>query len=161
ALSKERGITFELTPARVKMAMLPKNAEPIHNPIGTAPAVKLKAGSTVIYALPGVPSEMKVIFEEYIAPVFAKISDRVFLESYLFIESMPESSLAPILEEAMATYPFIYVKSHPRMEEGRSHIELHITIYSESREKAEATLSSAVEYLRKAIEGKGGIVSKR
>ncbi|MCS7113047.1 MAG: molybdopterin-binding protein [Nitrososphaerota archaeon] len=158
ALSKERGTIFELTPARVKMAMLPKNAEPIRNPTGTAPAVRLKADSTVIYALPGVPSEMKAIFEEYIAPVFAKISDRVFLERYLFIEGMPESSLAPILEETMAAYSCIYLKSHPRMEEGRSHIELHITIYSESKEKAESILSSAVEYLKKAVEKKGGVV---
>jgi len=161
ALSKERGTILELTPARVKMAMLPKNAEPIRNPVGTAPAVKLKTDSTVIYALPGVPNEMKAIFEEYIAPILAEISDRVFLERYLFIEGLPESSLAPILEEAMATYPHIYVKSHPRMEEGRSHIELHITIYSESKDKAESILSAATEYLKKTIEEKGGIISER
>lgn len=160
-LSRERGVAFELTPARVKMAMLPRGAEPIRNPIGTAPAVKLKAGSTVIYALPGVPSEMKAIFEEYIAPVFAKISDRVFMERYLFIEGIPESTLAPILEETIAIYPSVYVKSHPRMEEGRSHIELHITVYSESREKAESMISAAIDYLKKAIEGRGSIISEK
>ncbi|MBS7642023.1 MAG: nicotinamide mononucleotide deamidase-related protein [Candidatus Bathyarchaeia archaeon] len=160
-LSRERGIPFELTPARIKMAILPKNAEPIRNPIGTAPGVRLKIDSTVIYALPGVPSEMRAIFEEYIAPILAKISDRVFAERYLFIEGVPESSLAPILEEAMGKYTDIYVKSHPRVEEGKPHIELHITTYSESRERAESILSAVAEYLKKAVRERGGLVLEK
>ena len=53
-----------MTPARVKMATLPEKTEPIQNPVGTAPAVRLDLNGTVLFALPGVPSEMEAIFTE-------------------------------------------------------------------------------------------------
>jgi len=55
---------FELTSARVKMAKIPECSEPLPNPIGTAPAIKICQCGLSVFALPGVPSEMKAIFEE-------------------------------------------------------------------------------------------------
>src|SRR5208337_4455464 len=46
-----------ITPAREKMAYLPKEAEALDNPVGTAPAVLLRTSQTVFFALPGVPKE--------------------------------------------------------------------------------------------------------
>ena len=58
---------YNLTPHRIKMAKLPQGAIPVYNPIGTAPAVIVKYKKTRIIALPGVPSELKAIFNESIA----------------------------------------------------------------------------------------------
>lgn len=157
-ISAERGVSFELTPARVKMATIPVGGKPIRNPVGTAPAVRLKVGSTVLYALPGVPREMKAIFEESIAPEMASRSDKVFSELYLHVERMAESTLAPLIDKVIEAHPEVYVKSHPRAEEGKPYIELHLTIYSESLEEARRKLEEASQYLERLIEEKGGVV---
>jgi molybdenum cofactor synthesis domain-containing protein len=51
-----------LTPAREKMAWLPQDAVPLYNPVGTAPCSMLHTGQSVIISLPGVPKELKGIF---------------------------------------------------------------------------------------------------
>jgi nicotinamide-nucleotide amidase len=47
-------------------AMFPTGAEVIHNPIGTAPGIWMKIGNSVVAAMPGVPSEMKLMFAEQV-----------------------------------------------------------------------------------------------
>lgn len=49
-------------------ALFPAGAEPIPNRCGTAPGIWLRVGSCHIAALPGVPSEMMVMFDEQIKP---------------------------------------------------------------------------------------------
>src|SRR2546422_526486 len=53
---------LKLTSARRKMARLPLGATPLKNTVGTAPGVRLEARGTIIFALPGVPREMKSVF---------------------------------------------------------------------------------------------------
>ena len=53
-----------LTTYRRKMATLPEGAEPLPNPVGTAPGVLAKLDGTTIISLPGVPAEMKAIFKQ-------------------------------------------------------------------------------------------------
>ena len=50
------------------MATLPENTMVVNNPIGTAPAMQAELPDSVVFALPGVPSEMEAIFNETIAP---------------------------------------------------------------------------------------------
>lgn len=49
-------------------AMFPEGAEPIANSCGTAPGFWMKVGSALFAAMPGVPSEMYVMFEQSIKP---------------------------------------------------------------------------------------------
>ena len=49
-------------------ALFPVGAEPIFNSCGTAPGVWLTLGGKLIIAMPGVPSEMFVMFEEQVRP---------------------------------------------------------------------------------------------
>lgn len=49
-------------------AQFPEGAEPLPNPIGTAPGVWMRFGKKVIAAMPGVPSEMFQMFEEQVKP---------------------------------------------------------------------------------------------
>ena len=60
-----------MTPARAKMARLPEGAEPLPNTVGAAPGVLLQEGDTLIACLPGVPAEMKDIFEHALWPRLA------------------------------------------------------------------------------------------
>jgi competence/damage-inducible protein CinA-like protein len=47
-----------------RQAYIPQNAIILHNPVGTAPAFVIKTDKNVIVSLPGVPLEMKTIFEQ-------------------------------------------------------------------------------------------------
>ncbi|MFL5327892.1 MAG: competence/damage-inducible protein A [Gemmataceae bacterium] len=49
-------------------AYLPAGAEPIPNPRGTAPGVWMQLGNSRVAALPGVPSEMREMFEQWLSP---------------------------------------------------------------------------------------------
>jgi competence/damage-inducible protein CinA-like protein len=54
-------------------AMLPAGAEVIPNPLGTAPGIWMTIGSTIVVAMPGVPSEMMRMFEEQVRPKLLKL----------------------------------------------------------------------------------------
>jgi nicotinamide-nucleotide amidase len=49
-------------------AFLPQGAQPLPNRVGTAPGIWMRIGETVIACLPGVPSEMKIMFDEQVVP---------------------------------------------------------------------------------------------
>lgn len=49
-------------------ALLPRGAEALANRVGTAPGVWIRIGQSTLAALPGVPSEMKVMFHEQVVP---------------------------------------------------------------------------------------------
>ncbi|HEV3142739.1 MAG TPA: competence/damage-inducible protein A [Gemmataceae bacterium] len=60
---------FRHLPERNRVqAMLPAGADAIPNPIGTAPGIWMKIGETLIVAMPGVPSEMYLMFAEQVRP---------------------------------------------------------------------------------------------
>jgi nicotinamide-nucleotide amidase len=49
-------------------ALFPKGAQPLANPVGTAPGIWMPVGRAVVACLPGVPHEMKQMFQEQVVP---------------------------------------------------------------------------------------------
>jgi nicotinamide-nucleotide amidase len=49
-------------------ALFPVGAEPMENPVGTAPGIWMRVGRATVACLPGVPSEMKKMFAEQVVP---------------------------------------------------------------------------------------------
>jgi len=47
-------------------ACIPQGASPIENPLGTAPGILVEKGGKTLFALPGVPFEMKQMFESFV-----------------------------------------------------------------------------------------------
>ena len=113
---------------RKKMATIPRGSLPLPNPIGTAPGVLSYKTGTVIFSLPGVPSEMKAIFAKSIRPFFKNAAMRAPVQSEMRISGIIESKFASILDRTRKKYPGLYFKSHPRGREtgGRPVILLHI-----------------------------------
>jgi nicotinamide-nucleotide amidase len=160
AYAREKGTeTVELTQARIKMATLPEKAEPIPNPVGTAPSVRADLKQTMLIALPGVPSEMKAIFNETVAGLLKQASGKsAFYGKSIYVDGVMESSLAPLIDKVMQDNPDVYVKSHPKGREDRSHIEIHTSTTAEDAEKAEEKLQKAVTQISIAIGEIGGKV---
>ena len=135
---------------RRKMAMLPKGASPLSNPVGTAPGVMIETGSTTIISLPGVPREMEAIFRESVIPLLEKSGGRAPIETTLKIDGIVESAFAPVLVRVKRLFPGLYFKSHPRGGEitGRPLIELHIySLTEKGREQVSEAASYVLEQL--------------
>jgi molybdenum cofactor synthesis domain-containing protein len=148
---------IELTPPRVKMARLPEAAEPLPNPVGTAPGVVINAKGTILLALPGVPLEMEAIFDQSIVSLLKKEAGKtMFFETSIFADSIMESALASLIDETMHENAYVYIKSHPKSEEDKTHIELHFSTTSEESKIARKRLEKAIIQLTDLIEKQGG-----
>lgn len=147
----------ELTPPRMKMATLPEGAEPLPNPAGTAPGVMVKIEETILIALPGVPSEMEAIFDESVAPLLKKEAGKVaFFEVSIYADNIMESTLAPLIDQTMHDNPYVYIKSHPKGEEKKPHIEIHSSTTAEDSKTAKNRLGKAIIQLTELVQKSGG-----
>jgi nicotinamide-nucleotide amidase len=59
---------FPYTPNNEKQAYLPRGAELLPNPHGTAPGFMLEIGTALVFCMPGVPLELKPMFDDEVAP---------------------------------------------------------------------------------------------
>ncbi len=149
----------EMTPARVKMATLPEEAQPLTNPVGTAPGIRADVDITVLVALPGVPREMEEVFEASVAPLLREASGNVgFYEKSVFADEIMESVLAPLIDTVMHENPFVYIKSHPKGRENHPHMELHLSTSGKEADKPQSRLEKAAELLIELIRRAGGTI---
>ncbi len=151
---------IELTPARRKMAVLPSGASPLLNAAGTAPGVRLVAGGTVVFCLPGVPAEMRSIFRRSVEPeIRAKVGRLSRAAVTLKFEGIYESALAPLIRRELQRNPGAYVKSHPRgVREGVSRIELDIVVVDKERADAERVKDGIAREMAREVTRAGGVV---
>jgi molybdopterin-biosynthesis enzyme MoeA-like protein len=112
---------------------------------------------TILIALPGVPSEMEAIFEDTVAPLLKHASGGfTFYEINMYADNIMESTLAPLIDKVMHDNPGVYVKSHPRGEENKPHIEIHFSIKAKAAEKSGEKLQEAMAELSSLVEKSGG-----
>jgi len=154
---------IELTPARVKMANLPEGSVAVRNPVGSAPGVRIDLEKTILFVLPGVPSEMEAIFAETIGPLIKQaVGDRVFCERSLFVDGMVESYLAPLIDRVMSNHKGVYLKSHvntkaaSKVINNKPHIEVHLTVTAGEKEKPVQMLLKAMKELTSLVEANDG-----
>ncbi len=135
----ERGIVNspEITESRRKMARIPKGSAPLNNTVGGAPGVMLEIDNVTIFCLPGVPSELKMIFEESIVPWIKKKGTSEFCERVVEFEMRDESVFSPIIDIVMKMHPGVYIKSMPRTY-GTSHV-LKVWVSSRGSDKETVT----------------------
>jgi competence/damage-inducible protein CinA-like protein len=67
AMFESRGRTFR--PMQARQTEKPRGAEWVDNPLGTAPGVLCRRAGRLVIALPGVPAEMRRMFEDSVAPL--------------------------------------------------------------------------------------------
>jgi nicotinamide-nucleotide amidase len=156
-----RKLHYELTESRLKMATIPEGSTPIQNPVGSAPAIMEQAGSTVIFCLPGVPSEMKTIFEEHILPLIKEgVGKFVAKEINYNIRGLSEAMIAPVLIEIVKSHPknTIYIKTHPRGYYKKKTPQIRIQLVSRGNDKKEVKkrLAGMAKVIEREIAKLGG-----
>jgi nicotinamide-nucleotide amidase len=145
-----------LTAARKKMAYLPRGAAALGNPVGTAPAAVLEIRDTTLVSLPGVPEEMKGIYEETLQPTLKRVfGDSYYEEKSIIALCGDESSLAPALAEVVEAHPDVYIKSRARRYGSGIRILITLSRAGEGREAVEASLAAARETLTRVLAAAG------
>jgi len=145
----ERGIVQspDMTETRIKMARIPEGAVPLDNRVGGAPGVKLEAGNSTIFALPGVPSELKFIFKDSVVPWISKRVTQKFYEQVVEFGMHDESTFAPAIDVVMKKHPDVYVKSMPRTYGTSKSLRVWISARGENLEEITENVKKALQSL--------------
>jgi nicotinamide-nucleotide amidase len=89
----------------LRQADLPRGADVIPNPIGTAPGIRAEVGDKVIYAVPGVPYEMQLMVKDHVLPdLLARSGEAaVIVSRSLKTWGQSESGLAEMIADRVDT----------------------------------------------------------
>jgi molybdenum cofactor synthesis domain-containing protein len=145
-----------LTEARKKMAYLPQGATALANPVGAAPACVLELEGTTLVSLPGVPEEMKGIYQETLPPILGTIfGDSHYQEKAIIALCGDESSLAPVLAGVVEAHPEVYIKSRARRYGSEVRILITLSAAGDSKEAVEHRIEATLETLTADLDAAG------
>ena len=126
----------------LRQAYLPRGSKELPNPVGTAPGVwfdgEFEGQSKLIFAVPGVPREMKKMFDDTIVPALLEKSEgerMIIVSRILRTFGIGESGLADQVEDILTTAqnptvaPLIF-----------GNTEVHLRLTAKTRTEQEATL---------------------
>jgi nicotinamide-nucleotide amidase len=89
------------TPSNYKQALFPEGAELIPNPGGTAMGAMLDLDGTLVATFPGVPGEMRTMFEETLEPLVKERSEGAIVSRTLWFTGIGESALAEQVQDLL------------------------------------------------------------
>jgi molybdopterin-biosynthesis enzyme MoeA-like protein len=139
----------ELTDARRGMATVPKGAICHENTVGTAPAVQLRVGGTVVFLLPGVPAEMQRFFTMHVLPVMsAEGPNTVRGERQVDYHGHDESAISHALSELARRHPLVSIRTRVQGIEGARTIRLMLVSEQEDPVVLAEVLDRAEQDLR-------------
>lgn len=116
----------EMPENQLKQAHFPAGATPIANSIGTAPGIDLEHDGKLIFAVPGVPSEMMEMLEEHLVPRLAgRAGESALVVRNLKITGMLEADVA---EQIDSTVKLLEGPNSPRVAIYGSPAEVRVRI---------------------------------
>jgi nicotinamide-nucleotide amidase len=116
-----------------KQAMLPRYAEPIFNPAGTAPGFVLKIDCCVFFFMPGVPAEMQRMLSDAVIPQLKKLrggNNESRLTKTISTFGLTESAAAERVAGISAMFPEITLGFRAKFP------EIQIKLYGRGKNKA-------------------------
>ncbi len=119
----DRGIAM---PENVRReAYVPEGARILPNGVGVAPGLLLERDGKFLIALPGVPPEMKDIFENQLLPVLSSMGDVETRRVEVFYTTgLPESAMFEKLTSALGDLDTVGIGSYP----GNLGVEIRMTM---------------------------------
>jgi nicotinamide-nucleotide amidase len=98
-----------MSPSNAKQADFPVGAEVLANPIGTAPGFRVTAGGALAFFMPGVPREMRRMFEEQVAPRIRQLAPSDSRQTRLRTFGLPESVVGERLAGVEEAFPGVTI----------------------------------------------------
>jgi len=133
-----------MSPSNVKQADFPEGASVLQNDVGTAPGFSVRLGDAQLFFTPGVPREMKHLWEERIVPRIATLADRTSAQLHLRTFGLPESQLGDLLAGIEGQFPGVTIGYRASMPE----IEVKVLARAKDAQAAEALAEKAAAVVR-------------
>jgi competence/damage-inducible protein CinA-like protein len=131
-----------------RQAFLPDNANPIHNPVGTAPAFYYETQHGIIISLPGVPSEMKYLFNHAVLDILRKKFQlsKIIKAVNLLAAGIGESIVdAMISEFEEMSNPTVGLAAYPGI------TQIRITAKADSEQEADELINPIAEEIQSRL----------
>jgi nicotinamide-nucleotide amidase len=161
AVYRQRGITDDASHRRgERMARVLEGSTPMQNPVGFAVGMCVEEGGKKICTLPGVPSEMKGMFDAHVAPMIEGTATSVFLAKTYNV-TMVWKDFFPLYRQMQRDYPDMYIKNvaTPPVEgEDRDKvhtIKVDFVLEAPTHEEAEAKMNAFLEDYMSRIKAAG------
>jgi nicotinamide-nucleotide amidase len=131
-----------------RQAMVPEGATVIPNPRGSAPGLWIEASGHIVILLPGVPAELRAMFEQEIRPRLTRLGhdERLFTRD-LRITGLPESEVEQRVSPLYALYP----DTETTILASPPGIQLHPRVWSRDPAKANQILDEMVKRMALAL----------
>jgi nicotinamide-nucleotide amidase len=131
-----------------RQAMVPEGATVIPNPRGSAPGLWIEASGHIVILLPGVPSELRAMFDQEIRPRLTRLGhdERLFTRD-LRITGLPESEVEQRVSPLYALYP----DTETTILASPPGIQLHPRVWSRDPTKANQILDEMVKRMALAL----------
>jgi len=139
---------MEMPAINTNQAMVPKGVKAFASPLGTAPAIMIEEKNSLLAMLPGVPSEMKSLFDEHVLPAIAERTKGIAivhrtLHTCGITESKMEQMLAGEVGR-LARGEIAYLPQH-------TGVDLRLTGRAISKEKALKKIRSIEEKIESVL----------
>ena len=130
----------EPTPSNYKQALFPEGSKLIPNPVGTAMGAMLELDGALVATFPGVPGEMRQMFEDTLEPLIKERSEGAIVSRTLWFTGMGESALAEQVQDLLdASDPTVAPLA------GQGKVRLRITTRANTPEEAEKKINPVAD----------------
>src|SRR5918992_3930346 len=134
------------TQSNYKQALFPEGSELIPNPAGTAMGAILELDGALVATFPGVPGEMKGMFEETLEPLIRERSKGSIVSRTLWFTGIGESALAEKVQDLLdASDPTVA----PLASQGK--VRLRVTARAATPEEAEEKIELVAEEIHSRL----------
>jgi molybdenum cofactor synthesis domain-containing protein len=162
AVYRNRGITDSAQINRGRrMARVLEGSKPMQNPVGFAVGMAVDVGGKTVCTLPGVPAEMKGMFDAHVAPMIQSQATSVF-HAKTYNISMIWKDFFPLYRQMQIDYPDIYIKNAATPPvEGEDREKIHtikvdFVLEAATSEEASKKMAEFLADYRKRIDEAGG-----
>lgn len=139
---------YQMTPNNERQALIPRGAEVLPNPNGSAPGIKMDQEGKLVVLLPGPPRENQPMFNDFVMPDLERMSRGTrravrVLKVTGIGESQLDDKIAPIYGEyTNPTTTILFTDSE---------LEIHLTATAENVARAEELVEELTDKLEEAI----------
>ncbi len=133
-----------MSTSNAKQADFPAGDDILVNPVGTAPGFGVSLGKARAFFMPGVPAEMKQMFEAQVAPRIESLAPNDTYQARLRTFGLPESVVGERLADVEAAYPGVVIGYRAHFPE----IEVKVLAHAKSQEEARDIVERATSDVR-------------
>ena len=133
-----------------KQADIPKGGFALPNKHGTAPGIFVEHEGHVVVLLPGPPTELHPMFDEFVFPRLREMSDMVLVSHNIHIMGMGESAIEEVLFNLMKNSQNPTLAPYAK----ESEVRLRVSALANSEEEGEKMCAEMIEKVKNSPVGK-------